>query len=83
LRRDYLDVVRAFAALLVIIVHTQQHFPAPGRAIELMASFGQLGVQLFFTLSAFLIFESLDRIKNHGGRLTEFFVHRLLRIAPL
>jgi peptidoglycan/LPS O-acetylase OafA/YrhL len=82
-RKNYLDVVRAFAALLVVTVHTQQHFPAPNRAIELMASFGQLGVQLFFTLSAFLIFESLDRIRQKGGTLTEFFVHRFLRIAPL
>ena len=40
-------------------------------------------MQLFFVLSAFLIFDSLDRIEKRGGTLGEFFVHRFLRIAPL
>lgn len=82
-RKNYLDVVRAFAAFLVVVVHTQQHFPAPNRVIEIAASMGQLGVQLFFVLSAFLIFESLDRLNRKGGSLVEFFAHRFLRVAPL
>ncbi|TCK39624.1 peptidoglycan/LPS O-acetylase OafA/YrhL [Paraburkholderia sp. BL8N3] len=82
-RKNYLDAVRAFAALLVVTVHTQQTFHAPSRVIEILAAMGQLGVQLFFVLSAYLIFDSLDRIEKNGGTLGEFFVHRFLRIAPL
>jgi peptidoglycan/LPS O-acetylase OafA/YrhL len=83
LRKSYLDAVRACAAFLVVVVHTGQFFPAPNQAIQLLAAMGQLGVQLFFVLSAFLIFESLDRLRGRASPLTEFFVHRFLRIAPL
>jgi peptidoglycan/LPS O-acetylase OafA/YrhL len=82
-RKNYLDAVRAVAALLVVIVHTQQQFPAPNRAVEILAGMGQLGVQLFFVLSAYLIFDALDRLQKKGGTLDEFFLHRFLRIAPL
>jgi peptidoglycan/LPS O-acetylase OafA/YrhL len=83
LRKSYLDAVRAFAAFLVVVVHTGQFFPAPNHFVQLFAAMGQLGVQLFFVLSAFLIFESLDRLRGKAAPLTEFFVHRFLRIAPL
>jgi peptidoglycan/LPS O-acetylase OafA/YrhL len=83
LRKGYLDAVRAFAAFLVVVVHTGQFFPASNHFIQLFAAMGQLGVQLFFVLSAFLIFESLDRLRGKALPLTEFFVHRFLRIAPL
>lgn len=82
-RKNYLDSVRAIAALMVVTVHTQQFFNAQWRPAVMLAAMGQLGVQLFFVLSAFLIFESLDRIQKNGGTLTEFFVHRFFRIAPL
>jgi peptidoglycan/LPS O-acetylase OafA/YrhL len=83
MRKEYLDCVRAFAAFLVVVVHTGQFFPASNHFIQLLAAMGQLGVQLFFVLSAFLIFESLDRLHGKTAPLAEFFVHRFLRIAPL
>lgn len=82
-RKNYLDAVRAFAALLVVVVHTGIFFPPSSIAVAFPASAGMLGVQLFFVLSAFLIFESLDRIESKGGTLGEFFTHRFLRVAPL
>jgi peptidoglycan/LPS O-acetylase OafA/YrhL len=65
------------------VVHTGLFFPAPNHFAQLFAAMGQLGVQLFFVLSAFLIPESLDRLRGKAAPLTEFFVHRFLRIAPL
>jgi peptidoglycan/LPS O-acetylase OafA/YrhL len=72
LRKGYLDAVRAFAAFLVVVVHTGQFFPASNHFIQLFAAMGQLGVQLFFVLSAFLIFESLDRLRGKALPFTAF-----------
>lgn len=83
IRKNYLDAVRAFAAFLVIVVHTGIFFAPSSLVVAFPASTGMLGVQLFFVLSAFLIFESLDRIEEKGGTLDEFFTHRFLRVAPL
>jgi peptidoglycan/LPS O-acetylase OafA/YrhL len=82
-RTGYFDAARAVAALSVVAVHAQQFFTPAHRTIEILAAMGQLGVQLFFVISAFLIFESLDRLRQKNGSLFEFFVHRFLRIAPL
>lgn len=82
-RKTYLDAVRAVAAFLVIVVHTGIFFPAADLPMQFVSSTGMLGVQLFFVLSAFLIFDALDRLEQKGGTLGEFFAHRFLRVAPL
>lgn len=82
-RRGYFDAARALAAFMVIAVHTQQNFAATTPLVMTVAQMGQLGVQLFFVVSAFLIFDSLERLKHKGGSLLEYFFHRFLRVAPL
>lgn len=82
-RQNYFDVARALAAFMVIAVHTEQNFHATTPLVSTFAEMGQLGVQLFFLVSAFLIFDSLERLRRNGGSLLEYFIHRFLRIAPL
>jgi len=75
-----LDGVRAFAALLVIVFHTQQFgVPIPGPV-----NFGQTGVDLFFVLSGFLITSGLLNAR-HGdwSEVRTFYGRRSLRIFPL
>jgi peptidoglycan/LPS O-acetylase OafA/YrhL len=78
-----LDGIRGLAALTVFI----HHFFGIGHenadtVINVIASFGYLGVQVFFVLSGFLITSLLfiDRRKPHV--LRDFYWKRVLRIWP-
>lgn len=79
-----LDALRAFAVAGVIGVHY------PGLVVGDYIDTGTLGVRLFFVLSGFLITGLLlrDRRLIETGELSasravrDFFVRRLLRIAP-
>jgi peptidoglycan/LPS O-acetylase OafA/YrhL len=89
-----LDSLRFFAFLAVFVWHLQ---PVPGWVIaaphksflETLAvsawQAGEFGVDLFFTLSAFLITELLVREKHQFGRIDvrSFYIRRILRIWPL
>ncbi len=70
-----LDGLRGIAILLVVIYHNFGF-------IE-YASFGWLGVDLFFVLSGFLITEILLRTLGKPGFLSNFYARRALRIFPL
>jgi peptidoglycan/LPS O-acetylase OafA/YrhL len=78
-QRSYLDLLRAVAALLVVVGHSGQHF--------LQGSFvasGQpqgFGVMLFFLISGFLISTSaFQRIVDPNYRLADFAIDRFARI---
>jgi len=93
--RPELDVLRCFAFLMVFASHTvpgdqsffrQAHIPP--RIADLIVSAaagGAFGVDLFFTLSSFLITTLLLRESNVCGALdvTAFYLRRVLRILPL
>lgn len=67
-----LQVLRAVAALLVVYYHF-----SISRHIELRPFFGGFGVDLFFVISGFIIAYSA------GSSAADFFVRRLIRIAPI
>jgi peptidoglycan/LPS O-acetylase OafA/YrhL len=82
-RLDVIDALRGAAILLVIANHASLISGAQGVAAHLGAV-GAYGVQLFFVVSAFTIFLTLDRARrNETHLLRNFFIRRLLRIAPL
>lgn len=84
-----IDVLRAFAALLVIVFHVIHFgnwvdFPADG--LLKMFRVGWIGVDLFFVISGFVIGgAALHGHGRHAGKgfFLEFSERRLRRIAPL
>ncbi|MGH7932033.1 MAG: acyltransferase family protein [Candidatus Binataceae bacterium] len=76
-----LDSLRFFAFLSVFVCHL---FAVLGSPLFL-SNIGTFGVDLFFTLSAYLITELLMREKEQFGKLNvgSFYLRRALRIWPL
>jgi peptidoglycan/LPS O-acetylase OafA/YrhL len=93
--RPELDVLRFFAFFLVFLSHVvpgdiaffaQAHIPSSvAKLIINMSAGGAFGVDLFFTLSSFLITTLLLREKEAYGAINvrSFYVRRMLRIWPL
>ena len=75
-RFAYIDALRGYAILGVLLVHTGQYcgFDIPGTA------FGARGVQLFFVASALTLMFSWHERRDG---VTAFFVRRLFRIVPM
>ncbi|WP_142255392.1 acyltransferase family protein [Bacillus sinesaloumensis] len=82
-RKNNFDIIRFFAATLVIYSHA---FPLTGfdkseplkEFSKNQTTFGHLGVLIFFVISGFLITQSFDRNKN----VSLFIKARILRIFP-
>ena len=75
-----LDGLRAVCALAVVQVHLGFFFRGP-----LLFRHGDLGVDMFFTISGFLIVTLLLREQDQSGsiHLGEFYRRRALRIFPI
>ena len=90
-----LDVVRFWAFFAVFFFHTVYLLPVAANSgflhlLPVVAVFvgeqaGRFGVDLFFTLSAFLITSLLIAEKAERGsiQLSKFYLRRILRIWPL
>src|ERR1035437_9977654 len=80
----HIQVLRFFAAVAVVAFHAAgvapDGFKVPDSAISFALSYGGRGVDLFFVISGFIIFDA-----THGARLTpaEFLRCRVERIVPL
>ncbi len=86
-RLDFLDALRFFAIIYVVISHLIL-IPQPNLAIpEWISSFlingGDAGVSLFFVLSAFSLSYSMDKRSGEKMLLRNFYIRRFFRIAPL
>ncbi len=80
-RFDYFDGLRAISILCVILYHTSQSF----KLDSVLMDSGNIGVDLFFIISGFLITTLLIREKEKYGQinLKNFYIRRILRIFPL
>lgn len=82
-RLNYIDALRGYAIIAVIIVHVSQMSILPN-SLQKIASNGQMGVQLFLIISGFTIFKSMEyRSKNETHVNTNFYIRRFFRIAPI
>jgi peptidoglycan/LPS O-acetylase OafA/YrhL len=82
---DFIDSLRGIAILCVIMVHTgiDGRFNVPNLLTKLVAE-GARGVQLFYLVSAFTLFLSMEnRITKELNTIRNFFIRRFFRIAPM
>lgn len=79
-RLDFLDALRAIAALMVFTQHfAELQWPAFRHFSATWFQMGQAGVMLFFLVSGFIVPASLER----AGSLSRFWVTRVCRLYPL
>lgn len=85
----FIDGLRGIAVLMVLLVHTSQHVGNDHigsfnfKIFEGFVNAGARGVQLFFLLSAFTLFNS-SRARYHTDEYPKinFYVRRAFRILP-
>lgn len=85
----FIDGLRGIAVLLVLMVHVSQHLgndhvqSNPSLSVLIM-NFGARGVQLFFIISAFTLFNSSKhRFQREKNQKIVFYLRRIFRIFPL
>lgn len=85
-RLDYLDALRGFAALYVVVYHISL-MPKPALNLPEWArsfvNYGGSGVTLFFIISGFSMCLSWKRHAAAASPVKSFYINRLARIAPL
>ncbi len=82
-RYEFLDALRALAVLGVMAVHCAKMVDSAFPLVR-YAWAGTYGVQLFFMISAFTIFLTLERSsKREKHVFKNFFIRRILRIVPM
>jgi len=83
---DYIDSMRGIAILMVLAVHSTLFFDIFNimnlpLGLENILHSGKYGVSLFFIVSAYTLFRSLDIRKENGFK--DYYIRRFFRIAPL
>jgi len=84
-KTDWISKAKGFGILGVVAVHTIQRFSLSSHSLSNTATAGMYCVQLFFVISAYLTFISLDKNKRPltiKGYL-KYMGHRLVRLIPV
>ncbi|MCE9519493.1 MAG: acyltransferase [Verrucomicrobia bacterium] len=83
-RHSYIDSLRGYAILGVILVHSSLQVQPVNPHLHLLMTFGLRGVELFFVVSALTLCLSWEhRSTRETMPLRNFFVRRFFRIAPM
>lgn len=72
------DILRVFACACIFAVHTAIFLPIPGKLGVIMEK-GSNGLIVFYVLSGFLTFASLEKSKS----IKTWYLKRLVRIIPI
>lgn len=83
-KKDWISKAKGFGILGIVAVHTVQKFVVPSH-LSSVASAGMYCVQLFFVLSAYLTFVSLEKTKHPMSLVCylKYLGHKLLRLVPV
>ncbi|MCF2487478.1 acyltransferase [Dyadobacter sp. CY347] len=81
-RFAYIDALRGLAIAGVIVTHAASITHLTG-ILRPLTEMGGMGVQLFFVISAFTIFNSLSKHDTAPNAVRDFFIKRLFRIVPV
>jgi peptidoglycan/LPS O-acetylase OafA/YrhL len=82
-KHDYIDSLRGFAILGVVLVHTSIWISPTSKILSMIAGQGARGVQLFFLASSLTLFLSISaRKEKEDSPILNFFIRRFFRIAP-
>ncbi|MDE2006759.1 MAG: acyltransferase, partial [Rhodospirillales bacterium] len=83
-RYEYIDSVRGYAVLLVMLAHYVYLFADLPYPLHRLAVMGWYGVQLFFLASCVTLLMSRDHEIARRGTVSTgaFFLRRIFRIAP-
>jgi exopolysaccharide production protein ExoZ len=79
-RLSYIDALRGYAILGVIVVHVGEYVPSLEWPLNVIAIEGARGVQLFFVASALTLMLSWH---SRSDGVTAFYIRRIFRIAPM
>jgi peptidoglycan/LPS O-acetylase OafA/YrhL len=81
---NHLDALRGIAAIGVVSCHSVAALTPEHNWVHFVFSFGLHGVQLFYIVSAFtLCYSASLRKENERYPLSNYFIRRFFRIAPL
>jgi len=85
-RLDFVDSLRGLAALYIVVFHMtlvpDPHLEVPHWAQAVVLN-GGTAVTLFFVVSAFSLCHTMKAHSGQPGAVTDFYIRRLFRIAPL
>ncbi len=79
----FIDALRGLAILMVIVTHVSPATPGVSSLVSNLCSYGRMGVQLFFVLSAFTLCLTFAGRMNEPYAVKKFYIRRYLRIAPM
>jgi len=86
MRLDGIDILRGLAVSIVVVYHFFVLLElTAGPAFPYINTLAYLGVPLFFVISGYLIYRSVDRNVSQKGikkGVLSYFFHRLFRILP-
>ncbi|MFT5878198.1 MAG: peptidoglycan/LPS O-acetylase OafA/YrhL [Dokdonia sp.] len=77
-----LEITRGLAALWVFLFHIKSLFEEPIPPLHWLASFGYLGVPMFFVISGYVITHSAESSNRNNKAPTIFLRNRFNRIYP-
>ncbi len=82
-RLSSFDALRGIAILSVVAFHTAVFTPTAIPFINSLFDVGEIGVQLFFIISALTMCHMWEQRREEANRTAKFYVRRIMRIAPL
>jgi peptidoglycan/LPS O-acetylase OafA/YrhL len=79
----WVNAIRGYAILFVMMIHVAQHCEL-NKFLRGITQQGDMGVPLFFIISAFTIFNSYKKRVSSDGphHIIDFYIRRFFRIVP-